>query len=147
MSESVEHVLSYEDQQDMVNRIHPRLTAISPYVLEAGQLLTEVRDRRLWLVHADSFKHYAEEVLGLTRQRVYQLMDAAEVINSLPERCQPEVDTERKARVLNSVPPKKRAAVVDAAKQNGSYCRVTQQSRSPSRFTAETETHTAAAKT
>lgn len=81
--------------------------------------LKEVRDRRLYRQAHATFEDYCQSRWGFTRQRGYQLIDAAEAIASLPTECQPLVDTERSARELARVEPEHREEVVLKANKSG----------------------------
>ncbi len=81
--------------------------------------LQQVRDGRLYRASHATFEDYCRVRWGWSRQRGYQLIEAAEVLASLPIECQPVVDTERAARELAKVEPEQREAVVKQAAAAG----------------------------
>lgn len=87
--------------------------------IQCGMALREIRDRKLWLEEAGSFQEFCESNWGVSKQRAYQLIDSADVVESLPAESQPLVDSERSARELKRVEPERREAVVQAAASNG----------------------------
>jgi len=82
------------------------------YVVEAGTALREIRDRGLYkLTHAD-LESYCEERHGITRARIYQIIDAAPVMIAMSKFLDTPL-VESHARVLE---PVMRAHGVDAAR-------------------------------
>lgn len=114
MREALQHTVTQQDIADM-KPIHSRLEQLTPMVFEAGKLLKIVRDRKLYLIYADSLKEYVESVLGWCRQRGYQAIDAYDVKESLPDEVSTIVDTETKARALKPIPPAQRPKVLQQA--------------------------------
>lgn len=86
--------------------------------LARAEDLKVIRDRRLYQDDYKTFESFVEGEFGIGRGRAYQLLDAQEVRESLGE-MSTMVDTERAARELKKVPPKKRKAVVKAAAATG----------------------------
>ncbi|MYW04084.1 hypothetical protein [Streptomyces sp. SID3343] len=83
------------------------------YVVEAGTALREIRDRGLYkLTHAD-LESYCEERHGITRARIYQIIDAAPVMIAMSKFLDTPL-VESHARVLE---PVMRAHGVDAARE------------------------------
>jgi hypothetical protein len=88
--------------------------------LEAGQALQEIRDRELWKEEADSFQAFCIDNWGVTRQRAYQLIGAAVVVQQLPAEVSTAVDSERAARELGRAPAEARESIIQHAKgENG----------------------------
>lgn len=83
--------------------------------LRTADNLIEIRERQLYGIMADTFEDYVRIRWGWTKQRAYQLIAARNVVDSLPAKSQPLVDSERKARALIDVPEKQRPAVVREA--------------------------------
>jgi hypothetical protein len=83
--------------------------------VEVGLALAEIRDLRLYKTEHASFREYCQQKWGWTKQRAYQLMDAAEVQRSTAV----DLSTERAARELGKIPPPERAAVVQRITESG----------------------------
>lgn len=75
--------------------------------VEVGNALLEIRDNRLYRANYSTFEEYCQTRWSFTKQRAYQLMDAAEVIDSLEKST--IVDflprTETQARPLTALKP------------------------------------------
>lgn len=84
--------------------------------LEAGLALKEIRERELWRDEADSFQAFCIDNWGVTRQRAYQLIGAAVVIEQLPASASTAVDSERAARELAKAPAEARESIIEHAK-------------------------------
>lgn len=107
------------DESDALAVCEQRIAAGIEAFRDVVFALKEVRDRRLYREKHATFEDYCQTRWGFTRQRGYQLIDAAEAIASLPTECQPVVDTERSARELARVEPKHREKVVRKAAEAG----------------------------
>lgn len=81
--------------------------------------LQTIRDDRLYRATHATFEDYCRERWGWSRQRGYQLVEAAEAIASLPAECQPWLTNERQARELSLVPPDERPEVLEKAAKSG----------------------------
>lgn len=68
-----------------------------------GMALDKIREDRLYRMTHDTFEDYCQKRWGWSRQRGYQLIEAAKIVNNLPEIEQKEVKTEYQARVLKKV--------------------------------------------
>lgn len=53
--------------------------------VEVGNALLEIRDNRLYRQSYSTFEDYCKERWGMKRQRAYELMSAADVVNNLSE--------------------------------------------------------------
>lgn len=107
------------DESDALAVCEQRIAAGIEAFRDVVFALKEVRDRRLYREKHATFEDYCQTRWGFTRQRGYQLIDAAEAIASLPTECQPVVDTERAARELARVEPEHREEVVRKAAEDG----------------------------
>jgi hypothetical protein len=87
--------------------------------IEVGYALAEIRDRRLYRQTHPTFEAYCAEQWGWTRQRSYQLMNAATVVKLLPAGMSTRVDNEATARELAKLEPKEREKVLQAIEQRG----------------------------
>lgn len=68
-----------------------------------GMALDKIREDKLYRSKYDTFEDYCQKRWGWSRQRGYQLIEAAKIVNNLPENEQKEVKTEYQARVLKKV--------------------------------------------
>lgn len=91
--------------------------------VEVGEALTRIRDKRLYRATHKSFDLYCQDMWNWTRQRANQLIDAAEVVNQLPNESRvlstTVVKNEAQARALKPVPVEERPNVLDKAAQLG----------------------------
>ncbi len=76
--------------------------------------ITEPR-AELWKLEARSFSAFCADNWGFTKQRVSQLLICADVMEALPENCQPWLTNERQARALGEVPAERREEVLQSA--------------------------------
>lgn len=86
---------------------------------EGGLALTRIRDEKLYREDYDSFEEYCQEKWGWGRQRAYQLIEAAEVKESLPKSVNNCLQNEAQARALAKVPEAKREEVLKEAEASG----------------------------
>jgi hypothetical protein len=109
-------------------------TQVQSFV-EVGTALLKIRDERLYREKAETFEGYCQTEWGFTRRRAGQLIEAAAVVQALPEPApapaeksnDPDLQTgtkvpktgtvanERVAREVAKAPPEKRAEVVQKA--------------------------------
>jgi hypothetical protein len=87
--------------------------------VEVGYTLAEIRAGRLYRQTHATFEAYCAEQWGWTRQRSYQLMNAATVVRLLPPGMSTRVDNEATARELAKLEPKARDKVLQAIEQRG----------------------------
>jgi hypothetical protein len=87
--------------------------------IEVGYALAEIRDLRLYRQTHATFEAYCAEQWGWTRQRSYQLMNAATVVKLLPAGMSTRVDNEATARELAKLEPQEREKVLLAIEQRG----------------------------
>jgi hypothetical protein len=82
-----------------------------------GLALTEIRDRKLYRRDYSTFEAYCQDRWGWSRQRGSQLIQAAAVVEALPEKMSTVVDNERVARELAKLPvPQQKAVIKEAIK-------------------------------
>lgn len=79
--------------------------------IEVGMALTEIRDRRLYLLTHPSFETYCRERFDVSRARAYQLMMGAAVALS----TNVDIPNEAVARALATFPAEHRATIAAAA--------------------------------
>lgn len=88
--------------------------------IDAGRALKEIRDRELWKEEgAASFQQFCIDNWGVSKQRAYQLIDTAKIVEALPPEQSTAVDSERVARELKKVPEAERTEVVKKAQESG----------------------------
>jgi len=87
--------------------------------IRVGTALAEIRDLKLYREKFGTFQEYVEKRLGWTRQRAYQVMEAAKVVKELPPKMSTVVDNEATAREVAKVAPEHRAEVVSEAAKSG----------------------------
>ncbi len=87
--------------------------------IEVGYALAEIRDLRFYRQTHATFEAYCAEQWGWTRQRSYQLMNAATVVKLLPAEMSTRVDNEATARELAKLEPKERENVLRAIERRG----------------------------
>lgn len=89
--------------------------------IAVGKALTEIRDSRLYREKYSTFETYCSDVWGWKKSRAYQIIGAAGLVKSLPEKSPPLVDnlSERAVRPLLKVPREKLHQVIDAAADSG----------------------------
>lgn len=107
------------DEQDTLAVCERRIANGLEQFRDVVLAFQEVRDRRLYRHEHATFEDYCQSRWGFTRQRGYQLIDAAEVIASLPTECQHLLTTEGHARGLAKVEPERRAEVLQKAAEGG----------------------------
>ncbi len=103
----------------LLNQLEKRIEFGKSTFVLVGNALTEIRDKRLYRKSHKTFEDYCEKRWGWTRQRSHQLIQAASVVESLPDNLSTIVDTEGVARAVAKVKPERRAAVVKKAAESG----------------------------
>jgi hypothetical protein len=103
-----------------------RLAELEPIIergltafLEVGTALLEINDKRLYRQTHSTFKEYVEERWKMSARHAYRLCESAEVIRSLPEKCDQLVTTESQVRELAKVEPDQRVEVLRVASSKG----------------------------
>ncbi len=86
---------------------------------DGGIALIEVRDKKLYRDDFETLEDYCSQVLKISRSRAYQLIDAAQVKASLPEKVGEKIVNEGQARALAPVPENMRLKVVREAEKTG----------------------------
>ena len=76
--------------------------------VDVGNALLEIRDKRLYRQEYSTFEEYCREQWSFTKQRAYQLMDAATVVDTIQKSTIVDFfpKTESQARPLASLEPK-----------------------------------------
>jgi hypothetical protein len=99
---------------------HARLAELEPIIeagltnfLKLGSALLEISDERLYRNTHSTFKAYVEDKWKISVRQAYRLCESAEVIKSLPPKCDQLVTTESQARELAKVPASERVKVLD----------------------------------
>lgn len=87
------------------------------HFLKTGEALWIIRSEKLHIEKDQSFWVYVENTFGFSRSRAYQLMDAAEVAESISEQSTMVDFSERQLRELKMVEPERRAEVLEKAKE------------------------------
>ena len=120
---TVEHgpatALCASDREDLA-----RLETIVDHGLtgfvQVGNALLEISDRRLYRETHATFAEYCATKWQMSARRAYQLCEAAEVVNSLPESVKHVSHLNpRQACELAKVAPERRVQVLEAASANG----------------------------
>jgi hypothetical protein len=88
--------------------------------IEVGNALAEIRDRRLYRRDWPTFEAYCIFHWGWSRQRSYQLIEAAAVVKLLPDALSTIVDAESQARELAKVAAEDRENVMREVIRRGS---------------------------
>jgi hypothetical protein len=83
--------------------------------VEVGLALSEIRDSRLYRANYSTFEGYCRERWGWSRVHAHRLIEAADVVKTLPIGNTAAIATESQARELAKVEPEKRAAVLEKA--------------------------------
>jgi hypothetical protein len=106
---------------------HARYKACTEQILQSiqaqfdgGIALIEVQEQKLYRDDFDTFEDYCSTILGISRTRAYQLIEAAQVKESLPEKAGEKIVNESQARALSDVPENMRAKVIREAEKTGS---------------------------
>jgi hypothetical protein len=87
--------------------------------IEVGNALLEIRDAKLYRVDFSTFEEYCTEKWGWSSRRGNQYIQAANVLNSLPETMRTYVPNETATRPLSKVPPPKRAKIIQKVIDSG----------------------------
>ena len=85
---------------------------------KVGRALLEIRESRLYRDTHATFEDFCRDEFGMKRQRAYQLIEAAVVVEESPE-CQKFLSSESQARELAKVDPEARAEVLQRAAESG----------------------------
>jgi hypothetical protein len=78
---------------------------------KVGTALVEIRNRKLYRGEHRTFEAYLREKWGITRQRAYQLIDAAAITDDLSTTVDILPQNENQARALKSAPADQRAEI------------------------------------
>ncbi len=106
--------LDQEAHRDLL-RLERTVTANKNTWITVGRALFEIQSRKLYKEFFRSFSVYCEQRLNISRQHGYRLASASEVVDAMPERLKPLLDTESKARELVNVPDEAREDVLQVA--------------------------------
>ena len=89
-------------------------------VFAVGLALKQIKDEELWSDDYDSFAHFADQECGLGKTRVYQLIEAAEVKESVSHSTiGGKIVNERQARELAQVPEEDRVKLLKKVAKEG----------------------------
>lgn len=110
-----QHVITRKDQEDMTI-LEAEIAKNEKAFLRVAEILIEIQTRKLYFIYADTFESYVKEKWGWSEQRAYQIIDSKYVVDALPEKTQPLVESERAARALAKVPVKHRVPVLEQLK-------------------------------
>ena len=111
--------------------------------VEVANALLEISDRRLYRQSHSTFAEYCKAKWKMSAARAYQLCEAAEVVNSLPESVNHGLQiNERQARELSRVEPARRVQVLEAASVNGTLTAASIRTAHVSNNTGENEWYT-----
>ena len=131
MRQSLENTISSSDpsrqlaatERDRLSELEPIIERGMTSFVEVGNALLEISDRRLYRETHATFAEYCETKWRMSARRAYQLCEAAEVVNALPENVnncsQSQITNEGQARELSRVEPARRVQVLEAASANG----------------------------
>jgi hypothetical protein len=87
--------------------------------IEVGNALLEIRDTKLYRENHNNFEDYCLDKWGWGRQRGYELIYAAQVVDELPENVIKKITNSGQAKALSKVPKKEREAVIRQAEKSG----------------------------
>lgn len=91
--------------------------------IAVGEALTEIRETRLYRAEFKSFEAYCQKRWQFTRQRAGQLIEAAEVANSLPKSVKLNFTNPSQLNALASLPKEERAGaaeeIIETVKKRG----------------------------
>jgi hypothetical protein len=89
--------------------------------VDVGLAITEIRDKKLYGRDYDTFEAYCQQRWGWKRRYAYNLIEAAAVVEGLPEMCAiaHKITNEGQARALAPLPPKEQVKVLKAIEASG----------------------------
>lgn len=92
-----------EDDLDRLRRCEGKIDIYEDARLEAGRALREIQEDDLYKERGyDSFEQYGDEELGLSRSRLYQLIDFSQIHDLLSDRVGTTPANEAQARPLKT---------------------------------------------
>ena len=106
-------------QADRLAQLEPIIEHGMTSFVEVGNALLEIRDRRLYRQTHSSFEDYCRDKWQMSARHAYRLCTSAEVIKSLPEKCDQLVTTESQVRELAKIEPERRVEVLEVAASTG----------------------------
>lgn len=96
-------------------KIHANIQTIDTALFELGEYLREIRDKRLyWVDNYSTFQEFCEKELCNSRQQVYRLIQAHDVMQDLLVQGVPHgelPETERMCREIRLLKPEQRAPI------------------------------------
>ena len=134
MRTSLEKTISSSDpsrrldatERDRLSELEPIIERGMTSFVEVGTALLEISDRRLYRETHSTFAEYCETKWRMTARRAYQLCEAAEVVNALPENVKHVSHLNpRQACELAKVEPERRTEVLQAAASQGALTAAT----------------------
>ena len=133
-------------ERDRLSELEPIIERGMASFVEVGTALLEISDRRLYRETHSTFAEYCETKWRMTARRAYQLCEAAEVVNALPENVnncsQSQITNEGQARELAKVEPARRVQVLEAAASTGTLTAASIRTAHVSNNTGENEWYT-----
>ena len=118
MSDELDFDLTLGEQAEL-DDLERDYAQIDDGMMRGACILLKIKEGRLWRSKYKSFKDYCEQRWGLTRQRIYQMMEAYEVVGSLPDDLASLITNEGQVRALSKSPPGKRGSALRIAASRG----------------------------
>lgn len=87
--------------------------------LECGIALASIRDKKLYRRDFRTFDAYCQDRWGWQRMHAHRLIEAAKVVEDLPQNVSRGIQNERQARALAKVPKEQRVEVIKAVTESG----------------------------
>ena len=113
-------------ERDRLSELEPLIERGMTSFVEVGNALLEISDRRLYRETHSTFAEYCETKWRMSARRAYQLCEAAEVVNALPENVKHVSHLNpRQACELAKVEPARRTEVLQAAASQGALTAAT----------------------
>ncbi len=112
MATAKETSLTVGEHAELV-KLEKEFSECTAKFVRAGEILKEIRDKKLFTDHADTFEEYCQKRWGFPRKRADQLIEAAKVTKNIAESVDakfaspPQIESH--AAALASVPPEKQA--------------------------------------
>lgn len=108
MSEKNGHVLSQRDIADCNRYIQEMNTAVEMI----GRRLIEIRDRKLYLLYADTLEEFCKKTLRRSPSWLYDQIELQQIRDSIPPQTSKILETDSAVRELGKVPKKRRMGVI-----------------------------------
>lgn len=105
---ATDHVITRQDRSDL----ETIESQIAKGMRDVADGLIKIRDRKLYLIHYDTFEEYCELRLKRSRSWAYDQMQLEDTRKSLPPEMSKILDTDSSVRELQKVPKKRRMGVI-----------------------------------